>query len=75
MTIIFPMQRVARRPLLRAKEIRKELAEYFLNRGCLKWQTVLLKGNIFLNILITIKFILHFRRLSNLLYIFTYSTQ
>jgi hypothetical protein len=33
MTSLFPIRKIARKPPLKAKEIRKELATYFLNEG------------------------------------------
>ena len=37
MTSLFPIRKTARKPNLKAKEIREELA-YFLNGGRVEWQ-------------------------------------
>jgi hypothetical protein len=37
-TSLFPIRKIARKPLLKAKEIREELAAYFLNEGGVDWQ-------------------------------------
>jgi len=38
MTSLFPTRKIARKPTLKAKEIRKELASYFLSGGRVEWQ-------------------------------------
>jgi len=38
MTSLFPIRKIARNPLLKAKEIRAELAAYFLSGGRVEWQ-------------------------------------
>jgi len=38
MTSLFPIRKIAHKPTLKAKEIRKELAAYFLIGGRVKWQ-------------------------------------
>jgi hypothetical protein len=38
MTSVFSIRRVACKPPFKAKEIRKELAAYFLNKGRVEWQ-------------------------------------
>jgi len=38
MTSLFPIRKIARKPNLKAKEIREELAAYFLVRGRVEWQ-------------------------------------
>jgi hypothetical protein len=37
-TYLFPIKNGACKPLFKVKEIREELAAYFLNRGGVKWQ-------------------------------------
>jgi len=37
MTSFFPIRKIARKPPLKAKEIRKELAVYFLSGGTVEW--------------------------------------
>ena len=37
-TSLFPIRKIARKPTSKAKEIRKELAAYFLNGGRVEWQ-------------------------------------
>jgi hypothetical protein len=39
MTSFFPIRKIARKPSLKAKEIREELAAYFLSGGRVKWQS------------------------------------
>jgi len=38
MTSLFPIRKIARKPTLKAKEIKEELAAYFLSRGRVEWQ-------------------------------------
>ena len=38
MTSLFAIRKIARKPTLKAKEIRKELAAYFLSVGRVDWQ-------------------------------------
>jgi len=38
MTSLFPIRKTARKPTLKVKEIREELAAYFLSGGRVKWQ-------------------------------------
>jgi hypothetical protein len=38
MTSLFPIRNIARKPPLKAKEIREELAAYFLSEGKVEWQ-------------------------------------
>jgi len=38
MTYLFPIRKIARKPTLKAKEIREELAAYFLSGGRVEWQ-------------------------------------
>jgi hypothetical protein len=38
MTSLFPTRKVARKPTLKAKEIRADLAAYFLGGGGEEWQ-------------------------------------
>jgi len=38
MTSLFPIRKIARKPPLKAKEIREELAAYFLSGGRVEWQ-------------------------------------
>ena len=38
MTSLFPIRKIARKPALKAKEIREELAAYFLSGGRVEWQ-------------------------------------
>jgi len=38
MTSLFPIRKIARKPNMKAKEIRKELAAYLLSGGRLEWQ-------------------------------------
>ena len=38
MTPLFSIRKIAHKPTLKAKEIREELAAYFLNGGRLEWQ-------------------------------------
>ena len=38
MTSLFPIRRIAGKPPLKAKEIREELAAYFLSGGRVEWQ-------------------------------------
>ena len=38
MTSLFPIRRATRKPRLKAKEIREELATYFQNGGRVEWQ-------------------------------------
>jgi len=38
MASLFPIRKTARKPHLKAKEIRKELAAYFLSGGRAEWQ-------------------------------------
>ena len=38
MTSLFPIRKIARKPLLKAKEIREELAAYFLSEARVEWQ-------------------------------------
>jgi hypothetical protein len=38
MTSLFPIRKIARKPTLKAEEIREELAVYFLSGGRLEWQ-------------------------------------
>jgi len=38
MTSIFPIRKIARKPTLKEKEIRKELAAYFLSGRRVEWQ-------------------------------------
>jgi hypothetical protein len=37
MTSLFPTRNIARKPPLKAKEIREELAAYFLSEGRVEW--------------------------------------
>jgi len=37
-TYLFPIRKIARKPPLKAKEIREELAAYFLSGGIVEWQ-------------------------------------
>jgi len=37
-TSLFPIRKIARKPPLKAKEIREELAAYFLSGGRVEWQ-------------------------------------
>jgi hypothetical protein len=38
MTSSFPIRKIARKPTVKAKEIREELAAYFLSGGRVEWQ-------------------------------------
>jgi hypothetical protein len=38
MISLFPVRKIARKPPLKAKEIREELAAYFLSVGRVEWQ-------------------------------------
>jgi hypothetical protein len=38
MTSLFPIRKIARKPALKAKEIREGLAVYFLSGGRVEWQ-------------------------------------
>jgi len=38
MTSLFPIRKTAPKPTLKMKEIRKELAAYFLSGGRVEWQ-------------------------------------
>ena len=38
MTSLFPIRKIARNPPLKTKEIREELAAYFLSGGRVEWQ-------------------------------------
>jgi hypothetical protein len=38
MIFLFPIRKIARKPTLKAKEIWKELAAYFLSGGKVEWQ-------------------------------------
>jgi len=38
MTSLFPVRKIARKPILKAKEIREELAAYFLSGGRVEWK-------------------------------------
>ena len=38
MTSLFPIRKIARKPNLKAKEIREELAAYILSGGRVVWQ-------------------------------------
>ena len=38
MTSLFPIREIVRKPPLKAKEIREELAAYFLSGGRVEWQ-------------------------------------
>jgi len=38
MTTSFPIRKIARKPNLKAKETREELAAYFLSEGRVEWQ-------------------------------------
>jgi len=38
MTSLFPIRKTARKPPMKAKEIREELAAYFLGGGRIEWQ-------------------------------------
>jgi hypothetical protein len=38
MTYLFPTRKIARKPTLKTKDLRKELAAYFLSGGRVEWQ-------------------------------------
>jgi hypothetical protein len=38
MTSLLPIRKIARKPTLKAKEMREELAAYFLSGGRVEWQ-------------------------------------
>jgi len=38
MTYLFPIRKIAHKPTLKVKEIREELAAYFLSGGRVEWQ-------------------------------------
>jgi hypothetical protein len=38
MTSLFPIRKIARKPLLKAKELKGKLAAYFLSGGRVEWQ-------------------------------------
>ena len=38
MTSLFPIRKTARKPLLKAKEVKEKLAAYFLSGGRVEWQ-------------------------------------
>jgi len=37
-TFLFPIRKIARKPTLKSKKIRQELAAYFLSGGRVEWQ-------------------------------------
>ena len=57
MTSLFPIRKIARKPPLKAKEIRKELAAYFLSGGRVEWQKTALKGGTFFKNFVALKLI------------------
>jgi len=58
MTSLLPIRNIARKPTLKAKEIREELAAYFLTGGRVEWQNdCAFKGGTFLTNLVALKLI------------------